>query len=398
MPTILKTKEALDRFPGTDAFLIAVVDGKEVLIKASALADPMPASHAVEETALQGLEARIQSLEAALAKAESALSITRQQMVQLVQAPAVTAESLGVASLVGTQPAKALTDQGFVTTDLFRDHLRKERYVTRTTFETCDSVYLGKNAGLGQRTHTGLTLVGRGAGVVSTGSEEHATAIGADAQLHGSYSVQLGSTDDTVYMTKAPATRADQRDFFLKPLDLGLDYILSLTPQRGEMNLREDCLDPQGVPPPPYGDRTAPLGVFLPSTDPRYMEQYRAYQEDLKAWESRYGEVRSLLAWQKAYRDWLNQQIFSDTHLAANSQGEVLLLTADNVAFQAEARGTTFPGVTNAKDHDGHDILSIRLEEMIPVIVKAIQDLNLRFTDPSFVDTVAASVVQKLKP
>lgn len=261
------------------------------------------------------------------------------------------------------------------------------------------SVVLGREAGwfggdLGQS-----VMIGNRAGKASVVEFRDFVTIGADTHPVASKTVTLGHTSDTFTMPKGPVTRADSRDFKqVAELQLGLDFVLLLHPKVGCLDLREDYINYAAMPAPPQGHSLPPRPPVSDEKNPANRPEWAAYREAVETWKREvdipYAEA--LTQWRQAYRAWrTTNQLAAITTDGSRQQAAHTVLLADDLANAASILQQDFTGVVDFADMGGLDIKGLRTDELIPVLVKAIQELHTYVHSDSFVDRMVSRMLQK---
>ena len=232
-----------------------------------------------------------------------------------------------------------------------------------------NNTFFGKSAGTGVTTGVRNTFIGTDCGdVVTTGSNNtfvgwtagiqtnsggsntaigyysfsdfgaysNTTCLGNLANVTGSNQVQLGNSSTTTYAYGAVQDRSDARDKAdIADTDLGLNFVMALRPRKFRWDMREDYKTPR----PPAG----------------------APQEEIDAWV----EANSM-----------SNLTHDGTHKRNRfHQG----LIAQELKQTMDAMGVDFGGYQDHKINGGQDVLSIGYEELIPPLIKAIQELKAEF-------------------
>lgn len=216
-------------------------------------------------------------------------------------------------------------------------------------------------------------------------------AIGHHVEPIAERSVQLGHNGLQVNLAKPIATRADVRDYRdPEPLGLGLDFVLKLHPQTARQDLREDYIDYSALALPPAPPGPAPEKPSLTLSEPGYSEATVAYRRALNEHEVAKANYRRLSKeWTNHYLEWSRQNdvVTLKTDGTHADDARRALLFADDLRQAAFACGGAFTGVCNAaRIHEGLDIDTVRSEELIPVLVKALQDLHAYVTSDDYLE------------
>lgn len=166
----------------------------------------------------------------------------------------------------------------------------------------------------------------------------NSSALGYNAQVTGSDQVQLGNGSTTTYAYGAVQNRSDSRDKAdIADTDLGLDFVMALRPRKFRWDMREDYKTPRPAP--------------------------GSSQQEIDAWKQ--ANAMSALTHDGTYKR------------TRFHQG----LIAQEVKQVMDQMGVDFGGYQDHKIKGGEDVLSIGYEEMIPPLIKAIQELKAEFDE-----------------
>jgi hypothetical protein len=230
-----------------------------------------------------------------------------------------------------------------------------------TSIATTGNVSLGNYSLYNANAGNGNTAVGYGA-LQNNSSGASNTAIGYAALLAnttfnnvigiGAYSVvtgdnelQLGATYNTVYSQAAVVVRSDLRDKTeVRDTILGLDFINELRPVDYKWDMREDY---KSNPP-------APLGLDATEQE---KEIYKIVTDE----------------WLESVK--IDNLTHDGTHTRSRFHHGLI---AQEVQDVIEASGVDFGGFQDHKANGGQDVLSLRYEELIAPMIKAIQELTAR--------------------
>jgi hypothetical protein len=153
--------------------------------------------------------------------------------------------------------------------------------------------------------------------------------IGYSSSVSGDAQMQLGNTGVTVYAASAVTTRSDERDKAdIRDTELGLDFVNKLRPVDYRYEFRED-----------YLERDEDGGVVHDENGNPIRRERDGSQK-----RTRYHHG----------------------------------VIAQEVEALIEASGQDFGGFLDAKRDGGTDVLSIRYEEFIGPLIKAVQELTAR--------------------
>lgn len=133
-------------------------------------------------------------------------------------------------------------------------------------------------------------------GNVLSGKITNAIAIGYGARINGSNEIQLGGSGQTLYAPTAVNIRSDARDKTdIAPLDIGLDFVKKLRPVTGVYDRRDAYTDELFTDLPPE-ERAKKLREWwqAPTKDGRHKEdrlQHWFIAQDIAALEAEYGRL-----------------------------------------------------------------------------------------------------------
>jgi hypothetical protein len=157
------------------------------------------------------------------------------------------------------------------------------------------------------------------------------TGVGADTRVSGSNQVQLGDSNTTVYAYGAVQNRSDQRDKTdISVCPLGMNFVMSLSPKAFVWDYRDDYFDVQNYTDEDGNPQTRLVAVTKDGSRKRTRKHMGLLAQDVKTALDAAGVDCGL------YQD----------HSVAG----------------------------------GEDVLSLGYEELIPILIKAIQELNSRVT------------------
>lgn len=261
------------------------------------------------------------------------------------------------------------------------------------------SVVLGRESGWYGGDVGQSVMIGNRAGKSPVAEFRDFVTIGADTHPLASHTVTLGHTRDIFTMPKGPVTRADKRDFKqVTDLTLGLDFVMLLHPKVGCLNLREDYIDYANMPAPPSGYSLPPKAPVSDEKNPIHRREWTRYREAVADWKAKvdgpYNEA--LHVWRHQYRAWRAKNQLSEVSVdISKQQSAQTVLLADDLANAASILKKDFTGVVDFAKLDGLDIKGLRTDEMIPVLVKAIQDLHEYVHSDGFIDRMVSQMLKK---
>lgn len=216
------------------------------------------------------------------------------------------------------------------------------RFAAQLTTSGDGCVVIGEQAMASNVDGDRNTCVGQGADSGGT-SYNNITSLGYQATVTGSNQVQLGNASTTTYAYGAVQNRSDARDKAdVRDTVLGLPFINALRPVDFKWDMRDDY-------------RTAPPAPPAPEASDEEKAAHKA----------------AMVAWREA-----NQlsKLTPDGSKKRNRYHHGLI--AQEVKAAAEAAGVDFGGFQDHSIKGGDDVLSIGYEELVPVLIKAVQQLS----------------------
>lgn len=261
------------------------------------------------------------------------------------------------------------------------------------------AVVIGKEAGRYSGDLGSSVLIGTRAGKGGLAEFKDYVAIGADTHPLADNSVTIGGRHDIFSSSKGIVSHADKRDF-INPTDLqtGLDFVLKLKPVVAQMNLREDYIDYTGMPIPPFLKEQPPTAPLSDERNPKNKNEWSAYRAAVERWQKECDAPyqNALVKWRKEYMQWKlkNQLSLVTPGTVCAEPDKRAMLFADDLLAVAQILDTDCPAVVDYQALGGHDIKGVRLEEMIPVLVKAIQDLHRYVHSADFSEYTVGAMLQ----
>jgi len=216
------------------------------------------------------------------------------------------------------------------------------------------NTFIGFTAGSGVSTNTLNTALGDSSYL--SGNYQNSTCLGYQAQVDGSNQVQLGDSNTTTYVYGSVANRAsDIRDKAdVQDTNLGMNFIMQLRPRMYRWDYREDYRTK-----PPVRPNAA-----------EYEGHEEQYEADLIKWDADYAN------WEEA------NKIGNLTHDGSKKRSRFHQgLIAQEVKATMDAMGVDFGGYQDFKVKGGDDRLTLVYEELIPPLIKAIQELKAEFDE-----------------
>jgi len=197
-----------------------------------------------------------------------------------------------------------------------------------------------------QNNSSGLNNTAIGYGALSANTTfQNVIGVGANSVVTGNNELQLGATYNTVYSQSAVVVRSDLRDKTeVRDTVLGLDFINELRPVDYKWDMREDYKTE--IPSPLSEDAT---------------------QEEIDAHKILMDE------WIESCKP--DNLTHDGTHTRSRYHHGLIAQEVEDVI---EASGVDFGGFQDHKVGGGYDVLSIRYEELIAPMIKAIQELTAR--------------------
>lgn len=211
--------------------------------------------------------------------------------------------------------------------------------------------------------------------------------------------VQLGSPTATVFATQPIQYRADARDLTgVLDESLGLDFIMRLRPVTAQYDLREDYINYTGYPEQPGPITPPPTPPVLAPSDPGYQAAllaYKAAQDAYPAIQLAYTAAqtkyrRDRAAWLLANR--LTAVTKNGSHVRVRRHHMFIASEVTQAAQASQAQGVDFAGYQDHTRSGGLDIETLATAELIPPMVKSIQDLYTYVRSDGFAERVATKL------
>lgn len=246
---------------------------------------------------------------------------------------------------------------------------------------------------------TDVTAVGFRTLANSTQDFSNVTALGAYAQATGNDQVVLGDHRTNVVTISSPQRRSDTRDMAeVKPLELGLDFVLEVKPIQYLEDPRDAYIDWASKPSEPHPLRPQPEAPELSSDDPEYQPLLVAYRADKAQWD------REVLAYEIAlgnYHSELGQWI-EDNQLAriradGTHQG-VRTHTGFNAGQLLEVTERLGVDLALVQDHSVNGGQSVKTHsdaEMLAILWNAVRQLTHEVRSSDLTDRVASELVHR---
>lgn len=257
------------------------------------------------------------------------------------------------------------------------------------------SVALGVNSGYGMMGE-GVVAIGHNAGLESQGLQTNTIYIGREAGMYApafinaaafgyravptaNHHIQLGNVDQWVVTSNGYQTRMDARDMAdVRPTVFGLDFIKRLKPVDYRNDSRERYIDYSSRPSPPTPPTVSPDDPLYAQQQAEYSTQLASYNTELRRWLLRNG-MNDIVA------------------TGANTQGGYRHgFKAQEVNEAALQSGAQFGGLVNHATYGGPNVLALSMDDFIPPIVKAIQELANQVNGDALANDVANRVVTML--
>jgi len=193
---------------------------------------------------------------------------------------------------------------------------------------------------------TGLNNTALGHAALNTNTTfQNVIGIGANSVVTGSNELQLGATYNTVYSQSAVVVRSDLRDKTeVRDTVLGLDFVNSLRAVDYKWDMREDYKSEM------------PSRLNEDATE----EEKEAHKILMDEW------IESCKP---------DNLTHDGTHIRSRYHHGLI---AQEVQDVIQSSGVDFGGFQDHKVGGGYDVLSIRYEELIAPMIKAIQELTAR--------------------
>jgi hypothetical protein len=261
-------------------------------------------------------------------------------------------------------------------------------------------VAIGYNAGSSLESGANSVFIGRFAGTTNvdgstnTAFGTNVTCLGQGARVSGNNQLQLGDAATTVYAQAAVQVRSDERDKAdIRDTVLGLDWIMALRPRDYRYDMREDYLPPFRAPPTPP-EIEKPQGLEMPGAEPGnhesdahadWVARVAAHEKDAPIFAQRMAEFEAVVAtydadlatWQgeKSAHDAYWQEWYKNPEKDGSKKRSRFHhgLIAQEVKAAMEEQGIDFGGIQDHSLNGGKDVFSIRYEELIASLIKAVQ-------------------------
>lgn len=237
-----------------------------------------------------------------------------------------------------------------------------------------------------------VTAVGRGSSALVFNDS---VALGHQAQPLSKATVQLGNAATRPVAFTGLSVRADARDIHSKrELTVGLDLVRKLQPREVVWDLREHYLPARPVEPSPLRGEPQPPRLTL--TAPNYNAVMTAYQQDHAAWLlERDRHKAAMIRYETAFVEWLRavEQLKVTRNGKHKSERAQSVLLAQEVEQAARELNVPAPGVIHHRDRGGIDAYTLDTNELVPVLVRAIQELDTKMTQEATLERIAAKVL-----
>jgi hypothetical protein len=284
------------------------------------------------------------------------------------------------------------TESGLLRVEDFLRHLSAQGFIRQEEVFPQNSVVFGKRAGHYAGRVGRSVILGADAGVGFIKECKDVVVIGANAQPLSDRSASIGDTRTQTHTVLSTAIRSDARDVKADPLDLGLTFLLRLSPKRVQLDLREDYIDWTSFPEPPARMEAPPVRPAVLPGHGDFDRLWAVYRQELAPWvEKQKLHAAALADWRQRYDAWLAKNDPSNivpdgTRQRKESQPMIL---ADDLLQAALSLGAKAPGVVDPKAQGGLDIKTSRPEDLIPVLVQGIQDLHAMLISEPYIARIA---------
>lgn len=221
-----------------------------------------------------------------------------------------------------------------------------------------NNTFVGRSSGQSVTTGAGNTAIGEqaltvtstgnyntalGSGTIGSAAYTNTTLLGFQATVTGSNQVQLGNSSTTTYAYGAVQNRSDARDKTdVRDITLGLDFVNLLRPVDFKWDMRDDYR----------------------SAKPKPLEPDASENEKI--------------AYKAALTKWVDDNKLSNINTDGTNKRNRYHhgLIAQEVKAAADVLGVDFGGFQDHSINGGEDVLSLGYEELIPVLIKAVQQLS----------------------
>ncbi|MDF2417306.1 hypothetical protein GWP85_07225 [Acinetobacter beijerinckii] len=212
---------------------------------------------------------------------------------------------------------------------------------------------------------------------------DNCSVIGYFADTSAENQVQLGNAETTPYAYAGLQIRSDARDKTnIIGCSLGLDFLLAHNVVQYKYNFRDNYVNDLFPYPETVSKPTQPIensfkksiGTLIFTDTIAYNLAILNYEADLIAYNAYVAACESIIEQRKAF--------FENPHNNTGKEGtrHHCGFIAQEVAAICEEMGVDFSGLQHHKytDDNAYDVFSLGYEAYVPVIVKALQEINVR--------------------
>jgi len=243
------------------------------------------------------------------------------------------------------------------------------------------------------------TFVGHAAGFGGDQDLTNVTALGAYARATGDNQVALGDYNTNLVTHSGSHRRQDARDMFEPaPLELGLDFVLGITPLQYREDFRDAYIDWDSKPVEPDALRPEPQAPQGQPTEEGYQGELIAYRSDKALWDKE--KVAYETARVQYYVDltqWVDDNRLARINADGTHAGTRLHygFNAHHLIDALERLGVDASFVQDHAINGGESVKTLSTDELVPILWKSLQDMHARFTSPQFLDELASALYQR---
>ena len=211
----------------------------------------------------------------------------------------------------------------------------------------------------------------------------NSVAIGNLCNIVGDNVVQLGWVGQKVISMDSLYSRNDVRDMVeITDITLGREFIEKLRPVKYKLSLREEYLDENLPFPHPIAQPTSPdINNFVIELDDGTMvENLEEYNQKLTEYENKLIVYEAYLTQCNSIRDQRLTQYPSLSGVGTPQDRFTFGFVADEV-IDAGSDDPDYRPVINMSDSNGYDAQYMAINELVPPLVKATQEIDIDLKD-----------------
>lgn len=244
-----------------------------------------------------------------------------------------------------------------------------------------------------------VTAVGHRALSGTTRDLRNVTALGAYSHATGDDQVVLGNHLTNVHTLNAAHRRSDPRDMFeAKPLELGLDFVLNVTPIQYQTDFRDAYIDWASKPIEPDALRPEPQPPTLTPDQPGYQPLVVAYRADKAMWDKEAAaHVVALEHYHAELGQWIEDNQLVRIRPDGTHRGERLHagFNAMQITEVLERMGVNSAIVQDHSINGGQSVKTHSDSEMLAILWRAVIQLAQEVRSGETVDRIASALVQR---